>query len=121
MLEEAARRGSAAETVQLAVHRVSLDVTPLRHLPGDACAESAVRVRQMRRRNANEDRMTWGSARKHQRTSQIIPKEMKKRGKCSMRGCNNRCTHFGRANGVALTAGCQFHMAMWVRDGRLPR
>ena len=65
--------------------------------------------------------MNWGSAREHQRSSAIIPAEMKKRGKCPAKGCQNRCTHFGRANGMALTAGCRFHVAMWVRDGRMPR
>jgi hypothetical protein len=65
--------------------------------------------------------MTWGSAREHQRSAEIIPAEMKKRGKCSVRNCKNRCTHFGKANEVVLAAGCHFHMAMWVRDGGLPR
>lgn len=65
--------------------------------------------------------MTWGSAREHQRSAEIIPAEMKKRGTCPVRRCNNRITHFGKANGVVLASGCQFHMAMWVRDGRLPR
>jgi len=30
--------------------------------------------------------------------------------------CPNPCTHAGTANGVCLMIGCQFHVAMWVRD-----
>lgn len=65
--------------------------------------------------------MTWGSVNHHPRSSEPIPKDKKKRSKCSGRGCDNRVTHFGCANGIALNAGCEFHVAMWVRDGRFPR
>lgn len=37
----------------------------------------------------------------------------RKRPKC---GCGARATHQGFANGVALTRGCEFHMAAWVRN-----
>jgi hypothetical protein len=29
--------------------------------------------------------------------------------------CRRRATHVGMANGVALTSGCEWHVAVWVR------
>lgn len=31
--------------------------------------------------------------------------------------CGNRNTHFGAANGVCLTSGCEWHMRMWAKRG----
>lgn len=55
----------------------------------------------------------WASADEHVRYSVRCPRL---RRRCRLGdGCPNRATHLGMANGVALAAGCQFHVAQWAR------
>lgn len=63
---------------------------------------------------------TWGSATEHQRY--MVKRQSRRTGrrKCRLSlGCDNPCTHAGYANGVCLTIGCEFHIAMWVRTGAI--
>ena len=34
-------------------------------------------------------------------------------------GCKNKITHLGMANGICLTSGCEFSVALWVRTGKI--
>lgn len=60
----------------------------------------------------------WGtraSAIEHQR----YKVEVKTRRRCWC-GCKQRATHYGAANGIALTAPlCELAVRRWVRDGRV--
>lgn len=56
----------------------------------------------------------WGSATHHQRYEEKI--EPKSRKKCYC-GCNQKMTHRGMANGVALTWGCHLSVKRWVKNG----
>ena len=59
----------------------------------------------------------WSSAADHARYSEPIPKEYwRRRRNCSC-GCKKRATHNGMANGIALTDGCEFRVARWVKSG----
>lgn len=57
----------------------------------------------------------WASATEHRRES--VKRKSRRTGRrvCGS-GCPHPCTHAGLANGVAMMIGCQFHVAMWVRD-----
>ena len=57
---------------------------------------------------------TFGSAREHQRYAKPI--DSRKRCPWCPTGQRKRVTHTGMANGVALTSGCEWHVAVWVRD-----
>lgn len=41
---------------------------------------------------------------------------LRNRARCFC-GCGGKVTHAGKANGVALTSGCELSMRRWVRDG----
>lgn len=59
----------------------------------------------------------WGSATEHARYSVKRKSRRSGRRKCRpSQGCHNPCTHAGMANGLCLMIGCEFHVAMWVRD-----
>jgi hypothetical protein len=62
-----------------------------------------------------------GSATDHQRYSVERQSLRTGRRKCLTGGCQNPNTHAGYANGVCLMTGCQFHVAMWVKDPLAPR
>jgi hypothetical protein len=36
------------------------------------------------------------------------------RRRCRHDDCTHRTTHLGRANGVTLTSGCEWHMRQWL-------
>lgn len=57
----------------------------------------------------------WGSAAHHALYSEPIRKGLRRKCRC---GCGRWSTHSGKANGVALITGCEFSVAMWVRDGK---
>jgi len=54
----------------------------------------------------------WGSADQHRRY--LVPAPNRRR-KCRC-GCGGHTTHIGKANGVALTSGCEMHVRRWVRQ-----
>lgn len=59
----------------------------------------------------------WGqraSAVEHVRYAEPVRPQSRRRCHC---GCRRRATHAGKANGVALTMGCELRIARWVRDG----
>lgn len=60
--------------------------------------------------------IVWGSASHHERASVRRNDRRSGRRQCLPGHCPNPCTHAGVANGVHLMIGCQFHVAMWVRD-----
>lgn len=41
-----------------------------------------------------------------------------RRSICSC-GCKNKATDIGMANGLGLTSGCEFSVALWVRTGKI--
>lgn len=55
----------------------------------------------------------YGSARDHVRY--LEPFKSRKKCRC---GCNGPVTHLGKANGVALTSGCEMHVRRWVKGLR---
>ncbi len=58
----------------------------------------------------------WGvvaSAATHRRYAVQAPD---RRRKCSC-GCGGRLTHYGHANGLALTGGCELRVRRWVKEG----
>jgi len=61
----------------------------------------------------------WGqhaSAAAHVRYCEPIEgRKGRRRCRC---GCGRASTHYGRANGVTLTGGCELRVRRWVRDGR---
>ena len=60
---------------------------------------------------------SWASSNEHVRYAEPIPKEYwRRRRKCRC-GCGKKATHNGKANGIALTDGCELSMARWVRTG----
>lgn len=64
----------------------------------------------------------WGSQDQHELYS--VKRKSRRTGRrhCSVsRGCHNPCTHAGYANGVCLMIGCEFHVAMWARNGNRRR
>lgn len=59
----------------------------------------------------------WGqvaSAVTNVRYSQPVRPTSRRRCSC---GCKRRATHFGMANGICLTLGCELSIARWVRTG----
>jgi hypothetical protein len=59
---------------------------------------------------------THGSSTDHLRYAVWIADGRRRRARCPLgNDCPNRRTHYGSANGVALTSGCEFHVARWVR------
>lgn len=57
----------------------------------------------------------YGSASEHKRYIEKYRLPARKR-RCSC-GCEQKPTHLGMANGVALIAGCELSVRRWVRDG----
>ncbi len=57
----------------------------------------------------------WGSATEHKRYIDPIAKGIRRKCRC---GCGRWATHVGKANGVALTMGCELLVRRWVRDWR---
>lgn len=55
---------------------------------------------------------TWGST-EHLRYVQPAPSTSRRRCSC---GCQQRATHVGCANGVALSMGCELSMHRWVKQ-----
>lgn len=49
------------------------------------------------------------------RHSRPVADGRRARRKCPW--CDNRATHLGMSNGVALIQACQLHTARWVRTG----
>jgi len=45
-----------------------------------------------------------------------LPSRLRNRSRCSC-GCGGKQTHVGKANGLALTSGCELSIRRWVRDG----
>jgi hypothetical protein len=63
----------------------------------------------------------WGEIASAEMTRYSTPKPDRRRGpRICPWACSNKATHYGMANGMALTAGCEFHIAGWVRDGNWP-
>jgi hypothetical protein len=61
--------------------------------------------------------VVWGSATHHKRTMVALPPRRGGHHFCPW--CpkeTNRVTHSGRANGVALMAGCEWHVRQWVKN-----
>lgn len=65
----------------------------------------------------------WGEVCSAEHGRYSVPKVDRRRGFrwcswCERAGHDRmRNTHTGMANGGALTSGCEWHMARWVRDG----
>jgi hypothetical protein len=59
--------------------------------------------------------MDWGSARHHKREVVRVP------ARCRRPFCPGevRATHAGQCNGITLVLGCEWHMRVWARDGRV--
>jgi hypothetical protein len=60
----------------------------------------------------------WGlhaNARTDVRYMEPVAPKSRKRCHC---GCKMRATHYGRANGMTLTKGCEMKIRRWVRGGR---
>lgn len=65
----------------------------------------------------------YADAERHARSS--VKKEDRRRGRrrCPYPvpgggHCPNPSTHYGMANGLALTEGCEWHVRRWVNDWR---
>lgn len=61
------------------------------------------------------DVMAWGSVRHHKR--EVVRGSSRRR--CPFCSDKKRATHVGQCNGVTLSAGCEWHMRVWARDGRV--
>jgi hypothetical protein len=57
----------------------------------------------------------WGSVRHHKREVVRVPA----RRRCPFCSGKVRATHAGQCNGVVMVMGCQWHMRVWARDGRI--
>jgi len=57
-----------------------------------------------------------GSAADHQRYAKPVRSQSRQRCPWCPKEQRPRATHLGMANGVALTSGCEWHVAMWVRE-----
>lgn len=69
------------------------------------------------RLHSSSDWGTWGSAFDHHRYAKAAPRKPGGQFKCHC-GCEGRATHWGMANGVTLTSGCEMYVRRWVRDPR---
>lgn len=65
--------------------------------------------------------VVWGSATHHARTMEPIQSRGRRRFCPWCPPKTNRCTHHGKANGVVLMSGCEWHVHMWVRNPNEPR
>jgi len=60
----------------------------------------------------------WGqvaSASENVRYCEALPKPHRRKCRC---GCGGKTTHAGKANGMALTSGCELVVRRWVKTGR---
>jgi hypothetical protein len=55
-----------------------------------------------------------GDVRRHVRYAEPVTPTSRRRCRC---GCNRRATHYGMANGVAMTVACELAIRRWVRSG----
>lgn len=62
----------------------------------------------------------WGEVASAAMSRYPEPTPSTTRRRCPWCAEPRRCTHAGMANGLALMAGCEFHVAMWVRNGVMP-
>lgn len=56
-----------------------------------------------------------GGLAEHIRYMELRPKRAGRKPKCSC-GCETPKTHVGKANGVALTSGCELSIRRWVKS-----
>jgi len=59
--------------------------------------------------------MHWGSVAHHKR--EVVRSSSRRR--CPFCPGKARATHAGQCNGVTMVCGCEWHMRLWVRDGRI--
>lgn len=59
---------------------------------------------------------TSGGISGHALYFELRPKKRGRQPKCHC-GCNGPKTHTGKANGVALTSGCELYIRRWVKKG----
>lgn len=65
----------------------------------------------------------WGqiaSAADNVRYAEVWPRQQRKGRRMCRCGCRKKTTHTGRANGIALTQGCELAIARWVKTGLFP-
>jgi len=60
--------------------------------------------------------MICGSEDHHEITLTAAPKRRGRRRKCKHQECGKPVTHVGRANGLVMTGGCDWHVQRWKRD-----
>ncbi len=60
-----------------------------------------------------------GGVAEHILYMEVRPKRRGREPKCHC-GCGTPKTHLGKANGVALTGGCEFYVRRWVKAGGRP-
>lgn len=62
----------------------------------------------------------WGSVFEHELTVTRKPKYRGGRRLCHheghAKGAKPEATHTGRANGIAMMTGCEFHAYQWLRE-----
>jgi hypothetical protein len=58
----------------------------------------------------------WGSAQEHQRYTVKARPTSRRRCYC---GCDQRATHVGMANGMALTRACELGIRRWMKTGNV--
>jgi hypothetical protein len=61
------------------------------------------------------DGIIHGSVATHTLTVEPAPNKRKRCRFCP-KNAQKAATHHGRANGVTMTSGCEWHMRQWVRD-----
>jgi hypothetical protein len=61
------------------------------------------------------DGVIHGSVAQHELTVELAPNRRKRCRFCP-KGSRKAATHHGRANGVTMTSGCEWHMHKWLRD-----
>ena len=61
----------------------------------------------------SDDGMRWGSAEHHETYIEKAKPTSRARCRC---GCNQRATHVGKANGIALKIGCELSVRRWIRN-----
>ncbi|OHU47279.1 hypothetical protein BKG82_26885 [Mycobacteroides chelonae] len=60
-----------------------------------------------------------GDAVNGHRSIKLLPGRFRNRRKCHCR-CGGKQSHGGYADGIAMTAGCEWSMRYWVNHGQLP-
>ena len=65
-----------------------------------------------------DDGIKWGSAQHHPRTCELIEGGTRRVCQaCRKLGAQQYATHYGKANGVVLMVGCEWHVRKWVKEG----